>query len=386
MIAEPPAAALVDAVQVPSAPTPSLHLCILGDAIQYHLRRWSQYFSHHGHKVDVVTFNPDQLPNFGEVHVHVVRKRWSGSSLIARALSAVSIAVGLRRYFREARPDIVHVFSATWYAILAMVLWRGPFLVTPLGSDVLIELDESRIKKMLVGYTLRRASRVHSDGHNVREVLLALGVAPERIIMATYGVDVTRFCPDPATRRSDTVTVISTRRLDPVHDVDTFIRAIPLILERCPETEFRIAGPGSELDRLRALARALGLANRVTFLGRIEESEMVRALQSADIYVATSLSESGLAASTAEAMACEIAVINTDTGDIRSWITDGESGVIVPSGRPDVIAARIIQLVENPALRHEFAAKTRQEIVERNNYHTQMRFMEQVYGSLVGSR
>lgn len=366
-----------------SLPSP-LRLCIVGDAIQYHLRRWSQYFAAHGHHVDVVTFNPDVLPDYGDVAVHVVRKPWRTSRLAQRALSAGPVLWNLRRALEEIQPDVVHVFSATWYAILAMSVWGGPSLITPLGSDVLIDLDESRVERTLVRWALRRASLVHSDGYNVREVLLkTLRIESDRIVMATYGVDVDKFRPAAVERKpADPVTVVSTRRLDPVHDVGTLIRAIPGVVRRFPHTRFVVAGPGSEFSCLQGLARTLGVDRHVTFRGRVEEHEMAQLLQSADIYVATSLSESGLAASTAEAMASEVAVINTDTGDIRSWIDDGRSGFIIPPRRPDILAMRIIHLIERPDRRAAFAATTRARIVERNNYRTQMHFMGDVYASL----
>lgn len=364
--------------------TPTLRLCIVGDAIQEHLRRWSAYFASEGHQVDLVTFNPEVLSNYGNVNVHVIRKVSSATGPAARAPGSMQIVWRLRRLLKELQPDIVHVFSATWYAILIMTLWRGPFMVTPLGSDLLVDLGKaSRLKRALIRRALKRASLVHSDGHNVRDVLLSLGVDPNRIIMATYGVDVDKFCPSPRGKSTKWATVISTRRLDPVHDVETLLRAIPAVIERFPETRFRIVGPGSEAERLAELAEVLGVARSITFLGRLGERDMIHALQEADIYVATSLSESGLAASTAEAMACEVAVINTDTGDIRQWLEDGHSGFIVPPRRPEILASRIIELIQDPARRETFAARTRALIVERNNYHTQMRLMEQLYVSLV---
>lgn len=110
---------------------------------------------------------------------------------------------------------------------------------------------------------------------------------------------------------------------------------------------------------------------------------MAQYLRSADIYVSTSLSESGLAASTAEAMACELPVINTDTGDIRFWIQDGEGGFVIPVKNPNILAEKLIYLLENDTQRLAFGKNNRKIIKERNNYYKEMADIEIIYKSII---
>jgi len=109
-------------------------------------------------------------------------------------------------------------------------------------------------------------------------------------------------------------------------------------------------------------------------------------LKSADIYVSTSLSESGLAASTAEAMACELPVINTDTGDINLWIKDGKGGFIVPTKNPEVLAEKIVYLLRNDDERKKLGKNNRKVIEERNNYYKEMEKMEEIYKKIIRNR
>ena len=118
-------------------------------------------------------------------------------------------------------------------------------------------------------------------------------------------------------------------------------------------------------------------------MGKVEESEMVTYLQLSDIYVSTSISESGLASSTAEAMACELPVINTDTGDINLWIKNGEGGFIIPTESPKILAEKIIYLLKYEKERTKFGKINRKIIKERNNYYKEMAKMENVYEKLV---
>ncbi len=103
-----------------------------------------------------------------------------------------------------------------------------------------------------------------------------------------------------------------------------------------------------------------------------------------DVYVSTSLSDAGLAASTAEAMACGLPVVITDFGDNRKWIEDGESGFIVPLKDPKALAEKIIYLLKNKDIRREFGMRNRKIIEEKNNYYREMEKMENSYIELTG--
>ncbi len=125
------------------------------------------------------------------------------------------------------------------------------------------------------------------------------------------------------------------------------------------------------------------MRNAVKFVGAVEEDEMAVYLQSADVYVSTSLSESGLSASTAEAMACELPVINTNTGDINLWIKDAESGFIIPHNDSNILAEKIIYILANCERFANLAKCSRRIIEVRNNYYTQMAKIEEIYYKLL---
>jgi len=102
-------------------------------------------------------------------------------------------------------------------------------------------------------------------------------------------------------------------------------------------------------------------------------------LNNADIYVSTSLSDSGLAASTAEAMASGLPVIVSDSGDNRQWVDDNKGGFVIPLKSPEILAEKIIYLLKNKTLLKSFGEYNRKIIEERNNYHKEMGKMEKLY-------
>ncbi len=367
-----------------------MKICFFGDAIQFHLRRWAKYFADKGHEVSVITFNPQILEGYEPVKVYIIQKRWKNQNVLFRTLSLVPMIRDIKKLVKKINPDIIHIFSCLGYSWTASLTGFHPRIITPLGSDILIDFEKSMLNKFLTKHAFKKADLIHSDGENVKEVLVKIGVNEKKIKIVRYGVDIRKFKPDP--KDSDfkdkhslqnSPIVISTRRLEPVLDIETFIKSMPLVLREIPNAKFLVAGYGSEKENLINLSKSLKMDDSVIFLGMIEESEMIKALQSSDVYVCTALSESGLAASTAEAMTCELPVINTDTGDIRLWIEDGKNGFIVPSRNPEALAKKIIILLKNENIRKEFGKKNREIIEKKNNYYKEMGKMENIYRELI---
>jgi len=366
-----------------------MKIVFLGDAAAHHLRRWSKYFADQGHEVHIITFNPDYLDGYEPIRIHIIKKRFLGSSLINRFLNIIPMFTDFNNLIKNINPDIIHSHSAASYAWLAMLTRFHPLIITPWGRDILIDIQISKVSKILTKLALNKSDLVTCDGINTKEVMVNLGVDSEKIILNTYGVNINKFksCSEDNHIREkyswlNSNIVISTRTLNPVHNVETFIMAIPLVLKTHPDTKFIIIGHGSEQDNLMNLSRSLNIFNSIQFPGKIEEEEMISCLQTSDIYISTSLSESGLSASTAEAMACELPVINTDTGDITLWIKDGEGGFIIPTKNPEILAERILYLLNHSEERIKYGKRNRKVIEERNNHFIEMKKMENIYLNL----
>jgi len=101
-----------------------------------------------------------------------------------------------------------------------------------------------------------------------------------------------------------------------------------------------------------------------------------------DVYVSTSLSDAGIAASTAEAMACRLPVVVTDVADNKKWVDNGVNGFVVPIKDPKSLAEKIIYLLQNENIRKKFGKINRKIIEEKNNYYKEMKKMEDIYKRL----
>jgi len=369
-----------------------VRLLYVGNLRSVHVQRWLRFFAERGHEVHLLTPPAGGTPA-PRMHVHVGRSLRTGRRALDYVANAALLAPRVLRFralVRRIRPDIVHAHYLNDAALVAALARARPLVATAWGSDVLINARESPLLRAVVSIILRRADLVTCDATHVKRALVGLGADPSKVALVYFGTDTALFHParrDPALRAQLALdggpAVISIRSLEPVYDVGTLIAAFPAVLARHPSARLVIGGAGSEEARLRQAARSLGIAQAVRFVGWIPEHDLPRYLASCDVYVSTALSDGGLAASTAEAMACGLPVIVTDVGDNAEWVQEGVQGFIVPPKDPSALAWRLASLLERGEERARLGRSGRALIEERNNWTAEMHRMEEYYRNLI---
>lgn len=373
-----------------------MRLCYVGDLSNIHTRRWVRFFGEEGHEVHVISTKPAETSKLSEVSVHWVFNHRIGNYLVDLILGFLSIpgqVRKLRHLFQEIRPDVVHVHYLNESLFFALLTGFRPVVLTAWGSDILISPRKSWIRRQIVKYTLMRLDLMTCDAGHVKAEMVSLGADPEKVKLIFFGTDVQRFHPgrrDPILRErlapGDAPVVISTRRLEPLYDIETLLRAVPGVLARFPKAIFWIGGSGPQSESLRAMAAKLGVDDSVRFLGALSEEKLPTYLASSDVYVSTALSDAGIAASTAEAMACGTPVVITDVAANSEWVEDGNQGLLVRPRDARMLGEGIARLLESPDLRTRMGRAARQVIVERNNLQKEMLKMEGLYQELSEAR
>lgn len=325
------------------------------------------------------------------ITIHVWRSVRTGLRPLDYAGSSALLASRMLRFralIKEIRPDLVHAHYLNDAALIAALSGARPFVATAWGSDVLLNRKSVPLRVML-SVILRKADLVTCDAMHMRRALIELGADPSKVALIYFGTDPTLFHPAKRDQNlrdrlglDGSPAVISIRSLEPIYDVETLIAAFPAVLARVPSARLVIGGTGSEEPRLREATRTLGITEAVRFVGWIREHDLPQYLASCDVYVSTALSDGGIAASTAEAMACALPVIVTDVGDNREWVDDGVHGFVVPVKDPAALAARIVSLLENGEERMRLGRNGRALIGERNNWAVEMGRMAEHYRNL----
>jgi glycosyltransferase involved in cell wall biosynthesis len=188
---------------------------------------------------------------------------------------------------------------------------------------------------------------------------------PEKFTLLYNGIDVGRFRrPIDAARvrqelglAADTKVVGMIGRLDEQKNPLDFIRAAAVVLEHDPRVQFVLAGDGALRSDCERLVRELNLVGKVILLGFRDDVDQI--LPVLDIVALSSLWE-GLPVVFQEAMSAGKAIVANDVDGASDVVIDGVTGYLVRPGRPDDMAARLLELLVNHSRRLQMGAAARE--------------------------
>ncbi len=225
-------------------------------------------------------------------------------------------------------------------------------------------------------WSLARTDAVVAISAHVRDA--ALAKAPwvaDRIRVVPNGVDTEKFAPRDAERHAD-FTFALVGRLEPRKGVDRALRA----LAEVPRARLDIVGDGESRTELEALARSLGLSERVAFHGYLADPRPV--LARADAALASSRKE-GLGIAFLEAMAMGLPLVTVPVGGLTEIVRDGETGHIAKDESPRAIAEAMNGLAQDRAHARALGTHAREDVVARYSLGAMRRGYERVYAELV---
>ncbi|MGW2148007.1 glycosyltransferase [Nonomuraea bangladeshensis] len=213
--------------------------------------------------------------------------------------------------------------------------------------------------------------------------LCAMGVPEQRITVVPCGVDLDHFRPDgPKAPRTAGPMILSIGRMVPRKGVDTVIAA----LRQVPGAELVIAGGGpddEEAVRLRALAAAYGLEERVHVIGSVPRAHVPALMRAADVLVTVPWYEPfGMV--TVEAMACGVPVVASAVGGHLDTVAG--CGVLVPPRRPRALARALLDLLGDEHERARVGAAGARRARERYGWPRVAERTETVYAQVIGGR
>lgn len=305
-----------------------MRILLLADAPSIHTRRWAKGLSDRGFDIHVASLRPSEIPG---VTIHALTPLGKSKALY------LSVIPSLRALVRRLRPDIVHGHYATSYGLLAALSGHPRVVITAWGTDALIAPRESAVLRTLLRFSLRRAEAVTSMAVHMNESLLALGVAPERLHVLPFGVEVDRFAA-LAVRDRRPGSVVCTRRFEQVYDVQCVVRAFAAARSDGYLQILTLIGDGPLRADLESLVRSLGVDASVQFLGQVDHDRLPALLGTHEVFVSPAWSD-GNNVSLNEAMAAGCFPIATDIPANSQWIDHGVNGFLYPAGNVDALTA-----------------------------------------------
>ena len=205
--------------------------------------------------------------------------------------------------------------------------------------------------------------------------------AKARMVRIAPGIDVDHFSPQPSAFElrkelglSDKKVLVSVGRLVHRKGQDFLIEALPAIIKNVPDAHLLFVGEGPYREHLESLVEKYAVGDHVTFIGRVQYSELPRYISVGDVFAMPSRSRlaglevEGLGIVYLEASACGLAVIGGKSGGAPDAVLEGETGYAVDGLSADAIAERAIELLLDPAKSAAMGARGREWVVNEWNW------------------
>ena len=194
--------------------------------------------------------------------------------------------------------------------------------------------------------TYRLADKIICDCEDTKRVLLERYAIPEeKMIVITCAIDGRNFFFSDQQKNPDSILYIG--RIDKRKGIEFLIRSMPYVVQQIPEARLLVGGRGSYLEKMKALVSQLDLERNVTFLGFVPDDQLNSLYNKVQCVVVPSIFE-GFGMTVIEALAAGTRVVGTDVDGIRSTLTSGDYGPLVPYGDRRALAEAIVSELRNP--------------------------------------
>jgi D-inositol-3-phosphate glycosyltransferase len=296
----------------------------------------------------------DQVPGFAAgMRAFAEREQLTYDMLYSHYWLSGEVACLLRADMGVAWAHTAHTLGLVKNRTLASGARPEPALRIRVEGEIAQQAD------LLIGSTQDEAD----------DLIRLYGADPDRVHVVAPGIDLATFQPhDRADARRKIGygpgrLLLFVGRLERLKGVDVAIRALALLRDRDHEDVRLIVlgedvrdGDESEKERLKAVASAVGVRDRVDFLGSVAHHELPYFYAAADVCVMPSYSESfGLVA--LEAQACGRPVVASGVSGLRSVVRDEVSGYLIDDHDPAIYAERIGRLLSDPELAQQMGRR-----------------------------
>lgn len=311
----------------------------------------------------------------------------------------------VRKIIQEFEPDIIHIQMLLWIGQAAMFFGRRADIPVVTTSHAMAENLMDNLKKaavlsrpinyMLSEYGLRFHSRADVITSPTASGLESFGGRAEKVSrpieIISNGVNLDEYGPATPDARiygkydlpTDRPIVTYIGRVDAEKHLSVLVTAFKTVLEAV-DAHLLIVGSGVDLDVLIDLADEYGIADHVTFTGRVSDEDKLALEHVGTLYAIPSPAELQSIA-TLEAMACGQPVVAVDAGALAELCHDGKNGYLFDLDDDDQMADGIIAILRDRKLRAKFS-KESLRIARTHDLHHTLKQFEVLYTRTIKSK
>lgn len=235
--------------------------------------------------------------------------------------------------------------------------FRLPVVIYAHGEE--ITTWRQLVKFKVMQFTYKKANWIIANSTFTHQELLKLGVQEEKIRLISPGVDVARFRPEQNFRDlleaihfgPDQKLILSVGRLSRRKGFDQVIRALPHLIAGGVNVRYAIVGIGQDLEYLESLSRSVGMADRVHFLGPVDQEDLPRWYNAADVFAMPNRDVNGdtegFGMVYLEAAACGKPSLAGEAGGTAGAVQHGVTGLRVDGESVEEITQALKYLLTN---------------------------------------
>lgn len=337
--------------------------------------------------------NADAFPFADVVEVPAGPWRWLRRIVYRQTLRQPILlsrgeASRLRARLDEQKSTLLHIFFGNTAIQLLPVLRepsrRWPAIVSFHGADVLVELDRPAYRTAFLEM-LGRVDLVLARSHSLIDALKSVGCPAEKIRLNRTGIPLEKFpFKERAWPTDGAWRLLQACRLIDKKGLPTSLRAFAAFAKTYPRARLAIAGEGPRREELGRLAGELGIADKVDFVGFLNQDDLRARLSDAHFFLHPSEqgsdgNQEGVPNSVLEAMATGLPVFATTHGGIPEAVAHGVNGWLVPEGDDAALGRALLELAAAPARLNEMAAAASKTVAENFDLRAQVRKLEGYY-------
>jgi glycosyltransferase involved in cell wall biosynthesis len=278
-------------------------------------------------------------------------------------LASTPVCPTLVGEIRRSAADILHIHLPNPMAVMAYLAsgFQGPLVVT-YHSDTVRQKVLGAVFAPFLHKALRRSAAIIASSPDYLRSSPVLARYPDRCHVIPFGIALDRFEQSDAVaveqlrRQYGPRLVMSVGRLVYYKGFDYLIRAMAQV-----DGKLLIVGSGPLRQKLDELARELNVADKVVFLGKIPDKELIDCYHASDVFaLASSARSEAFGLVQVEAMAAGLPVVNTQLDSGVPFVSvDEDTGLTVPPCDPVSLAGALNRLLNNPDQRREFGDAAR---------------------------
>jgi glycosyltransferase involved in cell wall biosynthesis len=228
----------------------------------------------------------------------------------------------IKNFILKINPEVIHIHQVNRLAFFTATIAQRlniRIVTTAWGSDVLLIPQKNFLYRYLVTQTIKRSDIITADSNDMIEAMQRIAPS-QKYKLLQYGID-------PIDAVTKEKIIYSNRLHEPLYQIDKIVQYFADFSKTHPDWTLVVAGSGSETEKLKNLAKSLGLESKISFVGWQQKEENRAWYAKAAIYVSIPKSD-GTSVSLLEAMSAGCLPVVADLPVSHEWIQPGKNGVI----------------------------------------------------------